>query len=134
MLDGRRAVHGTVFGPFDGTPDGFLAAGNDALHLFGRHTESGGTFRRVKNPQPAAGARADIEEPAAALKGGRDHSHRPFDGPAHTEQSTAGARFLPEHEQNGFGQWHPIQVAGAGIALFGGGERVRCRERDGCNG
>ena len=79
-----------VFRPFDGTPDGVLAAGDDALHLFGRNAESRRTFRGVQELPAVRWCPRRRRKAAAAAKGGHDHSNGALDRAARSRRSKHG--------------------------------------------
>ncbi len=71
-----RADGRIVFSSFGGVRQRLFAARHDALHHFRIGAESGRAFRRIQHAQPAAGARADVEQSSAALHGFDDRIHR----------------------------------------------------------
>jgi len=56
---------GVVFGAFDRADERPVAAGDDALDLVGVGAEGRWALGGVEHPEAPAGARADVEEPAA---------------------------------------------------------------------
>ena len=69
-----------VLGGFGGVGQRGFAAGDDALHHLGRDAEGRLAFGGVQHAQAAAGACADVKEPAALLHGGHDCVHGARDG------------------------------------------------------
>src|ERR1019366_1255022 len=63
---------GVVFGGFRGAGKGSFPARDDALDEIGRNVESGRAFSGIEHAEAAAGAGADVEEPAAAVEGRYD--------------------------------------------------------------
>ena len=85
---------GIVLGGFGGAAQGGFAAGHDALHHLRRRAEGGRNLGGVEHAETAAGAGADVEEPAAVFDRGDDgvdgasdrrdlalHGDRPPSGP-----------------------------------------------------
>src|SRR5665213_3561083 len=61
VIDGRCARRRTVFGAFDGFPNGGLAAGQDALDVVSRNAEGGRTLGGVEDAEASARARAHVK-------------------------------------------------------------------------
>ena len=87
LVDVESAGLGVVFRGFDGAVARLVAAGDDALHEFGRDAEGRRALRGVEHAEPARRPRADVEESAAP--------------PQALHYCLDGARHLREHEPHG---------------------------------
>ena len=92
-----RAGRPVVLGALHGAEDGAAAAGDDGLHERGRRVERGRALRGLDHAEPAAGARAHEQEPAAPRSARTISSMaRPMAGAARPTAKTArrSARFM----------------------------------------
>src|SRR5947207_2494562 len=73
-----------IFRPFLRARERFVTAGDDALHHLGIGAERRRTLGRIEDAESSGRPGADVEETAAASKGGLRFSDRPGDGVALT--------------------------------------------------
>ena len=76
LVDGLGAILRVILCPFDGADQGPPAAGDDALDQRGPDAECRRTFRGVEDAEPAAGAGADVEQPATFAEAIHDQINR----------------------------------------------------------
>ena len=70
-----RALRRRILRALDGVRQRPPPPCNHRLHQPRRHTKRRRTFRRIERGQPAAGACAHVDEPAAAADGANDRVH-----------------------------------------------------------
>ena len=114
----RDADGRVVFGGFGGARKGGFAAGDDALHQIRRDVESGRAFGGIEHAQPAAGARADVEEAAAGVKCVDDSVHRLRDVRELRRDGIGHQAIFGVDDPQHFEGWKLVDVRGRGIRLL----------------
>jgi hypothetical protein len=118
-LQVAHADGGIVLRGFRGAGERGFAARDDALHQIGRNVESGRAFRGIEHTQPAAGSRADIEEPSAGAEGADDgvdglRDVGEFGGDGIGDKAVFGVDD-PQHFEGG----ELVDARGGGVRLLG---------------
>jgi len=123
--DGDGTGGGTVFGAFDGTVEGIVAAGDNALNEIGGDAEGGWNFARIENSQAAAGSGTHVEKATTTFQSGVNEVDGGFElGLAVGKGAGDGLLVIDEEGDEGGGVEF-VEVGGGGVGLFGlGGSEV----------
>ena len=108
-----------VLRAFDRLDQRRIAAGDDADHHLRRRAERRRTLGRVEHAEPAAGARADVDQASAGAEGGLDQVHQRARSPRAPGDGAGHARVLGADEIDDLERGGGVDGGAAGIAPLG---------------
>jgi hypothetical protein len=114
---------GMIFGALDRPDHRRRPAGDDSQDPFGVGLERGRAFGGIEHAEPARGARAEVDQPAALAEPVGDDLDRPsnrFGLPAH---GLGDLSVLGVHQPDDFQGREAVDPLGRGISAFGGQTR-----------
>ena len=120
LLHFTHAEFAGIFVRLDRRGQGRGAAGHDELHCPGIHVERGWTFGRIEGRNASAGARADIDQSAAALQSVRNQSDGACDLGKGTPHCIHYHGVLGVDDADYFQRRLQIQVRRSAVGLLGG--------------